>query len=74
MGDISGFLLTVYDKNDEPQVITDKTVMDGLSIQPMRFPRHWYRCLRYGNTVVFTSELNPPEIGVDSAMEMGLDN
>lgn len=70
---LSGLVITVYDDKDNTQTISDKSVFDGLTFETVRFPRYWYRHLRYGNVTVFTSELNPPEIGSDSAMEMGLD-
>lgn len=73
--DLKGILITVYDDIlGEPLTVSDQTVWDGLTFETPRFPKHWYRSIRASKYLTYyTSELSPPEVGGDSAMELGME-
>lgn len=85
---ISDMVITIYDRYKELPVELEGWGMPAKENQleapsakgiakpefeTPRFPRYWYRSIRAGYVTYFTSELSPPEVGGDSAMELGMD-
>lgn len=70
--DISGVILTIYDDLNEWKAHEPIDLKD-VSFTANRFPQHRIRHHRFPGGMWWTTELHPPELGNDSAMEVGLE-
>lgn len=73
MDNVTGWIITIYNEYVKNNPIENVDI-NSLVFEPIRFPKHQYRYTRLGNCgIAWTTELNPPEIGADSSMELGLE-
>lgn len=70
--DIAGIVITIYNK-DHPEYKGETIKLDDISFVANRFPIYRIRHYRFEGGIWWTTELHPPEIGNDSAMELGLE-
>jgi len=70
---ISGVLITIYD-NLEGWDAHEPINLDDVSFVANRFSVHRIRHHHFPGGMWWTTELHPPELGNDSAMEVGLNS